>query len=271
MPPLYVIVRASTGCVLTHSQHTESGLNADLCVVVCVLVLWETVFWNAVLWDAAMPGMCCDACGVGCCGAVMLWCRGGGSVPIFFIPGRTFPVSVMWSKTACEDYVDAAVKQVLAIHMTMAPGDILVFMTGQEDIEATCFSLQERLDQMAAGAAKPPPPLAILPIYSQLPADLQARIFQKAEEGTRKCVVATNIAETSLTVDGILYVIDCGYSKIKVYNPKMGMDALQVGGKKRRREEKKGEKKNAPKPFYSLHCRQDATRVELKALLLGCH
>ena len=101
-------------------------------------------------------------------------------------------------------------------------------MTGQEDIEAACFSLQERLDQMAAGAAKAPPPLAILPIYSQLPADLQAKIFQKAEEGTRKCVVATNIAETSLTLDGILYVIDCGYSKIKVYNPRMGMDALQV-------------------------------------------
>ncbi|CAI7791894.1 unnamed protein product [Closterium sp. NIES-53] len=151
-----------------------------------------------------------------------------GSVPVFFIPGRTFPVSIMWSKSPCEDPVDAAVKQALAIHVTMPPGDILVFMTGQEDIEATCFALADRLEQMAAGAARPPPPLSILPIYSQLPADLQAKIFQKAEEGTRKCIVATNIAETSLTVDGILYVIDGGYSKIKVYNPRMGMDALQV-------------------------------------------
>ncbi|GJP82722.1 hypothetical protein CLOP_g12969 [Closterium sp. NIES-67] len=151
-----------------------------------------------------------------------------GSVPVFFIPGRTFPVSIMWSKSPCEDPVDAAVKQALAIHVTMPPGDILIFMTGQEDIEATCFSLADRLEQMAAGAARPPPPLSILPIYSQLPADLQAKIFQKAEEGTRKCIVATNIAETSLTVDGILYVIDGGYSKIKVYNPRMGMDALQV-------------------------------------------
>ncbi|CAI7759101.1 unnamed protein product [Closterium sp. NIES-54] len=149
-------------------------------------------------------------------------------VPVFFIPGRTFPVSIMWSKSPCEDPVDAAVKQALAIHVTMPPGDILVFMTGQEDIEATCFALADRLEQMAAGAARPPPPLSILPIYSQLPADLQAKIFQKAEEGTRKCIVATNIAETSLTVDGILYVIDGGYSKIKVYNPRMGMDALQV-------------------------------------------
>lgn len=151
-----------------------------------------------------------------------------GSVPIFHIPGRTFPVSIMWSKSPCEDYVEGAVKQAMAIHISMPPGDILIFMTGQEDIECTCFSIQERLEQMAAGAVKPPPPLAILPIYSQLPADLQAKIFQKAENGARKCIVATNIAETSLTVDGIYYVIDSGYSKIKVYNPRMGMDALQV-------------------------------------------
>ncbi|KAI9145225.1 Asp-Glu-Ala-His box polypeptide 38, isoform CRA_h [Paraphysoderma sedebokerense] len=73
-----------------------------------------------------------------------------------------------------------------------------------------------------------PPPLSILPIYSQLPADLQAKIFDKADSGVRKCIVATNIAETSLTVDGIMYVIDTGYCKLKFFNPKIGMDALQV-------------------------------------------
>jgi pre-mRNA-splicing factor ATP-dependent RNA helicase DHX38/PRP16 len=89
-------------------------------------------------------------------------------------------------------------------------------------------------------------PLSILPIYSQLPSDLQAKIFQKADDGIRKCVVATNIAETSLTgiqqknflnfrkekiyslVDGIMYVVDSGYCKLKVYNPRIGMDALQI-------------------------------------------
>jgi pre-mRNA-splicing factor ATP-dependent RNA helicase DHX38/PRP16 len=72
------------------------------------------------------------------------------------------------------------------------------------------------------------PPLAILPLYSQLPADLQAKIFEKPPEGVRKCVVSTNVAETSLTIDGIRYVIDIGYSKLKVFNPRMGMDALNI-------------------------------------------
>ncbi|XP_020581286.1 LOW QUALITY PROTEIN: pre-mRNA-splicing factor ATP-dependent RNA helicase DEAH7-like [Phalaenopsis equestris] len=151
-----------------------------------------------------------------------------GSVPIFHIPGRTFPVNILYSKTPCEDYVEAAVKQAMTIHIASPPGDILIFMTGQDEIEATCYALAERMEQLSTSTAKAVPKLSILPIYSQLPADLQAKIFQKAEDGARKCIVATNIAETSLTVDGIFYVIDTGYGKIKVYNPRMGMDALQV-------------------------------------------
>ncbi|CCL99949.1 uncharacterized protein FIBRA_01974 [Fibroporia radiculosa] len=146
-----------------------------------------------------------------------------GSAPNFTIPGRTFPVEMFHAKSPCEDYVDSAVKQVLQIHLSLPPGDILVFMTGQEDIEITCQVVQERLSQLDE-----PAPLAILPIYSQMPADLQAKIFEPTADGRRKVIVATNIAETSLTVDGILYVVDAGYSKLKVYNPKVGMDALQI-------------------------------------------
>jgi pre-mRNA-splicing factor ATP-dependent RNA helicase DHX38/PRP16 len=149
-------------------------------------------------------------------------------------------VETFHSKSPCEDYVDSAVKQVLQIHLSLPPGDILVFMTGQEDIEITCQVVQgwcslffigcltnpqpqERLSQLDE-----PAPLSILPIYSQMPADLQAKIFDATSDGRRKVIVATNIAETSLTVDGILYVVDAGYSKLKVYNPKVGMDALQI-------------------------------------------
>ena len=146
-----------------------------------------------------------------------------GGAPQFTIPGRTFPVDVLFSKAPCEDYVESAVKQALSIHLSHTAGDILVFMTGQEDIEVTCQVLQERLSQLDDA-----PPLLVLPIYSQMPADLQAKIFDPSENGERKCIVATNIAETSLTVDGIMYVVDAGYSKLKVYNPKVGMDSLQI-------------------------------------------
>ncbi|KAL9636505.1 MAG: hypothetical protein Q9204_002232 [Flavoplaca sp. TL-2023a] len=146
-----------------------------------------------------------------------------GGAPEFVIPGRTFPVDIQYSRSPCEDYVDSAVKQILAIHVSQPVGDILVFMTGQEDIEITCELVEERLKLL-----NDPPKLSVLPIYSQMPADLQAKIFDKAAPGVRKVIVATNIAETSLTVDGIMYVVDAGFSKLKVYNPRMGMDALQI-------------------------------------------
>lgn len=143
----------------------------------------------------------------------MLWIC---SVPIFHIPGRTFPVQTLYSKSPCEDYVEAAVKQAMTIHITSAPGDILIFMTGQDEIEATCYALSERMEQLVTSTRQAVTNPLILPIYSQLPADLQAKIFEKPEDGARKFIVATNIAETSLTVDGIFYVIDNGYGKMKV-------------------------------------------------------
>jgi len=150
-----------------------------------------------------------------------------GNVPTFNIPGRTFPVDTLHSKAPVEDYVEAAVKQVMQIHLGYPKGDILVFMTGQEDIDAVCFLLQERLEELIADGANVAE-LEILPIHSMLPSELQAKIFKAVASDTRKVVVATNIAETSLTIDGIKYVIDCGYYKLKVFNPRMGMDSLQV-------------------------------------------
>lgn len=145
-----------------------------------------------------------------------------GVAPIFTIPGRTFPVDTFYSRNPIEDYVHGAVWQALQLHIQAPlPGDILIFMTGQEDIEATCETLAEEIRKR-----ENPRPILILPIFSQLAADLQAKIFEPAPEGTRKVIVATNIAETSLTIDGIKYVIDSGFCKLKTYNPKLGMDAL---------------------------------------------
>ncbi|PXF49490.1 Pre-mRNA-splicing factor ATP-dependent RNA helicase PRP16 [Gracilariopsis chorda] len=145
-----------------------------------------------------------------------------GDAPVFNIPGRTFPVDTFFSKTPMEDYVDAAVWQTVQLHIQAPlPGDILIFMTGQEDIETTCEALADKVSKL-----QNPHPIIILPIYSQLATDLQAKIFEPAPDGVRKVVVATNIAETSLTIDGIRYVVDAGYCKLKTYNPQLGMDAL---------------------------------------------
>lgn len=149
-----------------------------------------------------------------------------GQAAQFHIPGRTFPVDVKFSQSPVHDYVAAAVKQTLRIHLGEKDhGDILVFMTGQEDIEATCESITTELNELMEldSSVKP---LDVLPIYSTLAADLQARIFDKSIY--RKCIVATNIAETSLTVDGVKYVVDTGLMKLKVYNPKLSMDSLQI-------------------------------------------
>lgn len=150
-----------------------------------------------------------------------------GGVPCYTVPGRTFRVDTYFSKTPQEDYVESAVKQVIQIHITHGSGDILVFMTGQEEIAAVCTLVAEKLEKLEDDDDAVEP-LTILPIYSQLPSDLQAKIFRATEDGSRKVVVSTNIAETSLTVDGIKFVVDCGYCKLKVYRPKIGMDALQI-------------------------------------------
>uniref|UniRef100_A0A7S3JRX4 RNA helicase n=1 Tax=Aureoumbra lagunensis TaxID=44058 RepID=A0A7S3JRX4_9STRA len=144
--------------------------------------------------------------------------------PIFTIPGRLFPVEILYTKEAEPDYVDAALITVMQIHLTEPAGDILVFLTGQEEIDICCEMLDSRMQALGALA----PELVILPVYGALPAELQSRIFEPAPQGARKCVVATNIAEASLTIDGIYYVIDPGFCKQKAYNPKLSMDSLVV-------------------------------------------
>ncbi|XP_046842121.1 pre-mRNA-splicing factor ATP-dependent RNA helicase DHX16-like [Xenia sp. Carnegie-2017] len=144
--------------------------------------------------------------------------------PIFRIPGRRFPVDIYYTKAPEADYLDAVVVSVLQIHLTQPDGDILVFLTGQEEIEASFEILTERTRKLGSKIKE----LIILPIYANLPSDMQAKIFEPTPPGARKVVLATNIAETSLTIDGIIYVIDPGFCKQKSYNPRTGMESLVV-------------------------------------------
>jgi len=146
------------------------------------------------------------------------------SCPIFTIPGRTFPVEILYSREPESDYLDAALTTVMQIHLTEPMGDILLFLTGQEEIDTSCEILYERMKELGPKV----PELLILPVYSALPSEMQSRIFEPAPPGSRKVVIATNIAETSITIDHIYYVIDPGFVKQNAYDPKLGMDSLVV-------------------------------------------
>eukprot|EP00736_Rhodelphis_marinus_P003018 Rmarinus@m.1683 len=144
--------------------------------------------------------------------------------PVFNIPGRKFPVDVYYTKAPEADYVEASVVTTLQIHVSQGPGDILVFLTGQEEIEGANELLLERTRGLGSKIKE----LIICPIYSSLPSELQAKIFEPTPEGARKVVLATNIAETSITIDGIVFVIDAGFCKQNSYNPRTGMESLIV-------------------------------------------
>lgn len=144
--------------------------------------------------------------------------------PIFTIPGRTYPVEILYTKEPESDYLDASLITVMQIHLSEPPGDILLFLTGQEEIDTACEILFERMKALGPKV----PELLILPIYSALPSEVQSRVFEPTPPGARKVVIATNVAETSLTIPGIYYVIDPGFSKQNAYDPKLGMDSLVV-------------------------------------------
>ncbi|SOV02775.1 probable ATP dependent RNA helicase [Ustilago sp. UG-2017a] len=144
--------------------------------------------------------------------------------PIFTIPGRTYPVEILYTKEPEPDYLDAALITVMQIHLSEPTGDVLVFLTGQEEIDTSCEILFERMKALGPSV----PELIILPVYSALPSEMQTRIFEPTPAGSRKVILATNIAETSITIDGIYYVVDPGFVKQNAYDPRLGMDSLVV-------------------------------------------
>lgn len=151
--------------------------------------------------------------------------------PLLKVPGRTFPVEVFYTAEAERNYVEAAVRTAIQIHKCEGPGDILVFLTGEQEIEQACEEIRLGAQDMGKDA----PELVVYPLYSSLPPAQQRKIFQPAPPPRvvggppgRKVVVSTNIAETSLTIDGVVYVIDPGFSKQKVYNPRIRVESLLV-------------------------------------------
>ena len=154
----------------------------------------------------------------------------GQLAPVVKVSGRTFPVETFFTQEPETDYVEAAIRTVLYIHQAEDQGDVLLFLTGEEEIEDACRKIRAEGEELASkGMAGP---LLVLPLYSSLPPHMQQRIFDPAPPSKtlpgRKVVVSTNIAETSLTIDGIVYVVDPGFCKQKVYNPRIRVESLLV-------------------------------------------
>lgn len=149
---------------------------------------------------------------------------------ILNIPGRLYPVEIFYTMQPEKCYIKVVIKTVYNIHTSEEEGDILVFLTGEDEIEMTKKEI-EKLVSKKPGI----PQLVCLPLYSSLPPAQQQKIFEpapppryKGDKKGRKCILATNIAETSITIDGIVYVIDPGFSKQKVYNPRARIESLLI-------------------------------------------
>ncbi|KAL5553616.1 hypothetical protein UlMin_041017 [Ulmus minor] len=147
-----------------------------------------------------------------------------GGAKAVHVQGRQFPVDIFYTHHAESDYLDAALITIFQIHLEEGPGDVLVFLTGQEEIESVERLIKEKLQQLPEDSKK----LFPVPIFSSLPSEQQMRVFAPAPAGFRKVILSTNIAETSVTIPGIKFVIDPGFVKARSYDPKRGLESLIV-------------------------------------------
>uniref|UniRef100_A0A8C0T8F7 RNA helicase n=1 Tax=Canis lupus familiaris TaxID=9615 RepID=A0A8C0T8F7_CANLF len=145
---------------------------------------------------------------------------------ILTVEGRTFPVDIFYLQSPVPDYIKSTVETVMKIHQTEGDGDILAFLTGQEEVETVVSMLIEQARALGRTGMKRH--LRVLPMYAGLPSFEQMKVFERVSRSVRKVIVATNVAETSITISGIVYVIDCGFVKLRAYNPRTTIECLVV-------------------------------------------
>ncbi|KAK3344017.1 P-loop containing nucleoside triphosphate hydrolase protein [Lasiosphaeria hispida] len=141
---------------------------------------------------------------------------------IVSLEGRTYPIDTLYLEAPAEDYLEKAISTVFDIHTHEPKGDILVFLTGREEIDQAVQAVSERSAQLPQGSESILP----LPLYAGLSTEQQIYVFEEAPANFRKVIFSTNISEASVTIDGIVYVVDCGFVKLRAYNPQTGTETL---------------------------------------------
>ena len=136
--------------------------------------------------------------------------------PIFTVEGRTYPVELRYREPDQDDDLEGQVGAgIEELWRGGKVGDTLVFLPGEREINDLARALPGRF-----------PRAEVLPLYSRLPAEKQDRVF--SSRGAPRIVLATNVAETSLTVPGIRYVVDTGTARVNRYSPRLGVQQLQI-------------------------------------------
>jgi ATP-dependent RNA helicase DHR2 len=180
------------------------------------------------------------------------------------VEGRQYPVKLSYLDRPTDDVLQTAFERIFQIHCKEPmPGDILVFLTGQETIQ----SLQKLLEEYAANLTADYPKLLILPLFAALPQHAQQRIFHSAPPNTRKVILSTNIAETSVTVPGVRFVVDTGKAKIKQFRNKLALDSLLIKPISRSSaDQRKGRAgREAPGQCYRLYTQEGYNNLEKNA------
>ncbi|KAK2960604.1 putative Pre-mRNA-splicing factor ATP-dependent RNA helicase ddx-15 [Blattamonas nauphoetae] len=154
--------------------------------------------------------------------------------PLFQVPGKMYPVQILYTPQSVCNCLSACIDTVVQIHTLEKVGDILLFLSGEEEITKVCAAIEKKLQKYSEDIDEEEISEAIvLPLYSLLPPSQQEEIFKPAPKPRypggkpgRKIIVATNIAETSLTINGIVYVVDSGLSKQIGYHPRIRTESL---------------------------------------------